>query len=70
MTSFLSARPDWQSHTDLSSGGVAAEAIAQQKLTRLIELRAVIDSLRCQQEAQDPLLSWVLASERAAHRDR
>ena len=41
--------------------GVAAEAIAQQKLTRLLELRAVIDSLRCEHEARDPLLSWVVA---------
>jgi hypothetical protein len=69
MASFAYARDDRYARTDSCSTGVAAEAIAQQKLTRLLELRAVIDSLRCEQEAGDPLLSWVLARDRAAHRE-
>lgn len=68
MASFLSSRADLYSQIEIASAGVAAEAIAQQKLSRLLELRAVIDSLRCEHEARDPLLSSVIASERAAHR--
>jgi hypothetical protein len=70
MASFVSARADRQSQIEYSSAGVCAEAIAQQKLSRLLELRAVIDSLRCEREARDPLLSWVVAQEHAAHRVR
>ena len=69
MASFVSARADWHPNID-SPQGVAAEAVAQQKLTRLLELRAVIDSLRCEHEAQDPLLSWVISRGHAAQRDR
>jgi hypothetical protein len=67
MASFVSARADRLSQIECSSAGVCDEAIAQQKLTRLLELRAVIDSLRCEREARDPLLSWVIAGENAAH---
>ncbi len=40
------------------------------KLDRLRELRAVIDTLRHECEAQDPLLAWVVAQERAESRRR
>jgi hypothetical protein len=69
MASFAPAHADRYAGTENHHMGVAAEAIAQQKLTRLLELRAVIDSLRCEHEARDPLLLWVVARERAAHRD-
>jgi hypothetical protein len=42
--------------------------VAQHKLSRLLELRAVIDSLRSEHEARDPLLSWVIAREKPAVR--
>jgi hypothetical protein len=32
----------------------------QQRLDRLRELRAVIDTLRSEQEMRDPLLAWVV----------
>ena len=34
------------------------------KLERLRELRAVIETLRCEREAQDPLLAWIAEQER------
>jgi hypothetical protein len=46
------------------SGDVPGE-LAQFKLSRLRELRAVVDSLRCEREARDPLLSWVVEQEKA-----
>jgi hypothetical protein len=52
----------------LSPCGVTAGGVAQHKLSRLLELRAVIDSLRCEREARDPLLSWVMAREKSAIR--
>jgi len=33
------------------------------KLDRLRELRAVIESLRCEPEARDPLLTWIIERE-------
>jgi hypothetical protein len=36
----------------------------QHRLNRLLELRAVIESLRCEQADEDPLLSWVIEQER------
>ena len=38
----------------------APAGLEQHKLDRLLELRAVIDSLRCEREASDPLLAWVV----------
>jgi hypothetical protein len=49
------------------SGDLPGE-LAQFKLNRLRELRAVIDSLRCEREARDPLLSWVVEQEKAGIR--
>ena len=37
------------------------EGFAQHKLYRLLELRAVIDAMRGEGEADDPLLAWVKA---------
>jgi hypothetical protein len=39
--------------------------LEQLKLERLRELRAAIDALRCEQQAADPLLAWVLEQEMA-----
>ena len=40
------------------------------KLDRLRELRAVIETLRCEREAQDPLLAWIIEQERVDNRRR
>jgi hypothetical protein len=70
MASFVSASAQRHQQIEFSPAGLAGEAIAQHKLTRLFELRAVIDSLRCEHESRDPLLSWVIASEKAEDRQR
>jgi hypothetical protein len=36
---------------------------ARHKLDRLRELRAVIETLRCERASQDPLLAWILEQE-------
>jgi hypothetical protein len=38
----------------------------ERKLDRLRELRATIDALRGEREAEDPLLAWVLAQQETA----
>ena len=40
-------------------------AIAYHKLDRLRELRAVIDTLHREREAQDPLLAWIVQRDAA-----
>ena len=40
--------------------GIEPPDLARQKLDRLRELRAVIDTLRCERESQDPLLAWII----------
>ena len=37
--------------------------LEQHRLDRLLELRAVIDSLRSEQAGKDPLLNWVIEQE-------
>ena len=37
--------------------------LEQHRLDRLLELRAVIESLRSEQAGKDPLLSWVIEQE-------
>lgn len=37
--------------------------LEQLKLARLRELRSTIDALRCEREARDPLLAWVVERE-------
>ena len=49
----------------LSPHGAPPDGRVQHKLNRLLELRSVIDSLRCEREARDPLLSWVVEQEKA-----
>ena len=49
----------------LAATGTSPSGLAQYKLSRLLELRGVIDSLRCEREEQDPLLSWVIQNEKA-----
>jgi hypothetical protein len=46
------------------------EGFERHKLDRLRELRAVIDALRHECEAQDPLLAWVIDREKAENRRR
>jgi hypothetical protein len=37
--------------------------LEQHRLDRLLELRAVIDSLRSERAGKDPLLTWVIEQE-------
>ena len=43
---------------------VPTAQMEQHRLDRLLELRAVVESLRCEQAAKDPLLAWVIEQER------
>jgi len=56
-----------------SFGGCAAPGIeppnlARLKLDRLRELRAVIDTLRCERASQDPLLAWIIEQDSLENR--
>ena len=44
--------------------GLAPEEVMQHKLSRLLELRAVIDAMRHERESKDPLLAWVRSHDR------
>jgi hypothetical protein len=66
MASFLPAQA--ASLVSMSPSGDLPGELAQFKLSRLRELRAVIASLRCEREARDPLLSWVIDQEKAGIR--
>jgi hypothetical protein len=57
------ARPE---HAPIPPPDLWPEGFAQHKLYRLLELRAVIDAMRCERQAQDPLLAWVTEHERAS----
>ena len=46
----------------------APDGSARHKLDRLRELRAVIEALRCEREARDPLLSWLTERETVENR--
>jgi hypothetical protein len=50
-------------HAPIAPPDLWPEGFAQHKLYRLLELRAVIDAMRCERQAQDPLLAWVRAQE-------
>ena len=39
------------------------DGLPRHKLDRLRELRAVIETLRCEREARDPLLTWIIERE-------
>jgi hypothetical protein len=67
MSSLSTARaPRWDSLA-LPPSGFMPGGVTQHKLTRLLELRAVIDAMRCQQETHDPLLAWVTSQDRTAN---
>lgn len=63
MASFVESRVMRPTLVALSPSGLSPDAYAQHKLERLLELRAVIDSLRSEPETEDPLPSRVLAPE-------
>jgi hypothetical protein len=48
----------------------APEGLARHKFERLRELRAVVETLRCEREARDPLLAWVVDQETAENHRR
>jgi hypothetical protein len=50
------ARPE---HAPIPPPDIWPEGFAQHKLCRLLELRAVVDAMRGECEARDPLLAWV-----------
>ena len=58
---FSPAHSAWHEPTDGSP---------RHKLDRLRELRAVIETLRSERAAQDPLLAWILEQERVDYRRR
>jgi len=64
MASLLFARRSHPELVAMSPAGAMPDGLAQHKLTRLLELRAVIDAMRSDRETQDPLLAWVTAQER------
>ena len=50
----------------MHSAPEAMDETAQHKLSRLLELRAVIEAMRAEPEA-DPLLAWVIAQDQGNH---
>jgi hypothetical protein len=58
------ARTASQDLLAFSPAGLTSDGLAQHKLSRLLELRAVIDAMRLEHENRDPLLAWVKARER------
>jgi len=52
------------SFRDYAAAGIEPPDLARHKLDRLRELRAVIDTLRGEREARDPLLAWIVERER------
>jgi hypothetical protein len=63
MASQLNARVARIQHPLPPSPEIWPEGFAQHKLSRLLELRAVIDAMRSEHETRDPLLAWVTAHE-------
>jgi hypothetical protein len=59
MASQSNARVTRPQHLPIPPPDLWPEGFAQHKLYRLLELRAVIDAMRCERETQDPLLSYV-----------
>jgi len=64
MASQLYARVTRPEHAPFPPSDIWPEGFAQHKLYRLLELRAVIDAMRGEREADDPLLAWVKARAR------
>jgi hypothetical protein len=46
-----------------AAAGIEPPGLTRHKLDRLRELRAVIDSLRCESGSRDPLLAWIIERE-------
>ncbi|HEY6125489.1 MAG TPA: hypothetical protein VIV63_12625 [Steroidobacteraceae bacterium] len=65
MASITTAWVGRTSLIDFAEAGAEPPNLARHKLDRLRELRAVIDSLRCERESRDPLLRWIIDRERA-----
>jgi len=65
MSSLSTARAPRTEIAAFSPAGVMPDGLAQHKLTRLLELRAVIDAMRCTHERQDPLLAWLSSPDQA-----
>ena len=51
------------SFSDCAAVGIDPPDLARHKLERLRELRAEIDTLRCEHESRDPLLAWIIERE-------
>ena len=62
MASQMNARARAE-HAPIPPPDAWPEGFAQHKLYRLLELRAIIDAMRCERQTQDPLLAWVTAHE-------
>ena len=63
MASQMNARVTRPGHAPIPPVDLWPEGFAQHKLYRLLELRAVIDAMRSEGQARDPLLAWVTAHE-------
>jgi len=63
MASQMNARVARPEHAPIPPVDLWPEGFAQHKLYRLLELRAVIDAMRSEGQARDPLLAWVTAHE-------
>lgn len=64
MATQLKARLARIQHSMPPSPEIWPEGFAQHKLHRLLELRAVIDAMRGEHEAPDPLVACITAHER------
>ena len=67
MASQMNARLARTEYAPIPPPDVWPEGFAQHKLYRLLELRAVIDAMRGEGVAQDPLLAWVTAREQSCN---
>jgi hypothetical protein len=63
MASTITACAGRLSFGEFTAAGIEPPELARHKLDRLRELRAVIDTLRCEREARDPLLAWIVERE-------
>lgn len=55
---------------DCAAAGIEPTDLPRHKLDRLRELRAVIDTLRCERESRDPLLAWIVEREAVESQSR
>ncbi len=64
MANSMTASMGQHAFGDYAEAGFDPPDLPRHKLDRLRELRAVIDTLRDEREAKDPLLSWIIERER------